>query len=118
MRFCNGLELRGDSAIPCAIVAIYKENHSEMHVWYLRRRFRPIPASVFSVMVVITCKNTNLVDSRSLAFVTPSDVVPPMGRECKNPLTRDRWLHQTEISRHEKNEKLILSFFAIFMANL
>ena len=57
-----------------------------MQVWDLRSRFRAIPALVLSEMVTISGGNMNLIDSRSLAMVTPGDVLPPMPRECKNPL--------------------------------
>ena len=38
-------------------------------------------------MVTISGGNMNLIDSRSLAMVTPGAVLLPMPRECKNPLT-------------------------------
>ena len=44
---------------------------ADIKVWRRRSRSRPIPASVFSEMVARTHRNMNLIDSRSLATVTP-----------------------------------------------
>ena len=70
-----------------AIQAISKENQWKIHVWLGRDRFRLIPASDLSEMIPITGRVTKLTSSRSFRVVTPGTVVPPLGPECKNPLT-------------------------------